>query len=173
MALPLLLLTPLRQLTGFFEIAYQLGSLIGFWTNVFISRTQVDSNKAWRTAMALQLIPGGMLAIGSVILKESPGWLLRKGREDAALENLSWIRKLPMDHHYLQEEVALLRIVIDEERKLAGGQTGVVAYLRAFARECRVPSIRHRMIILFCIFILMNFSVSWPCMVAGVFTLAS
>lgn len=92
--------------------------------------------------MAVQLIPGGMLAVGSVILKESPGWLLRKGREEEALEILSYIRQLPESHPYLQEEVAMLRVVIDEERKFAGGKTGLMPYLKAFIRELKVPDIR-------------------------------
>lgn len=102
----------------------------------------VSSNTSWRVAMAVQLIPGGMLAIGSIILKESPGWLLRKGREEEALKVLSYVRQLDAEHPYLQEEIGMLRVVIDEERRLAGGRSGVVPYLKAFVRECRVPDIR-------------------------------
>lgn len=118
----------------------------------------VTKNSSWRLAMGIQLIPGGLLAIGSVILKESPGWLLRKGRANDCLDVLSYIRKLPRDHEYIQEEVARLQQVIDEERKIAGEKSGVWAYLRAFVRELKVPDIRHRVIILFWLFILMNFS---------------
>lgn len=102
----------------------------------------VTSNTSWRVAMAVQLIPGGMLAVGSIILKESPGWLLRKGREEEALNVLSYVRQLPIDHVYLQEEVGMLRVVIDEERKLTGGRPGIKPYLKAFLRELRVPDIR-------------------------------
>lgn len=133
------------QLTGFFEIAYQLGSLIGFWINYGItSHMDVTSNTSWRVAMAVQLIPGGLLAVGSVVLKESPGWLLRKGREEEALSVLSYVRQLPEDHEYLQQEVAMLRVVIEEERKFAGGKRGMMPYLRAFAKELKVPHVRHR-----------------------------
>jgi MFS family permease len=147
------------QLTGFFEIAYQIGSLVGFWINFGItSHMDVTSNTSWRVAMAVQLIPGGMLAVGSIVLKESPGWLLRKGREEEALHVLSYVRQLPEDHHYLQEEVAMLRVVIEEERKFAGGKKGMIPYLRAFGKELKVPHVRHRMFCLFAMFILMNFS---------------
>jgi len=93
-----------------------------------------------------------------VILKESPGWLLRKGRSDECHRVFSYLRKLPEDHEYIQEEIARLQHVIDEERRLAGDRTGMVAYLAAFIRELKVPDVRHRVIILFWIFILMNFS---------------
>ncbi|GMK53695.1 hypothetical protein CspeluHIS016_0102810 [Cutaneotrichosporon spelunceum] len=147
------------QLTGFFEIAYQVGSLVGFWINYGItSHMDVTGNTSWRVAMAVQLIPGGMLAVGSIVLKESPGWLLRKGREGEAMTILSYVRKLPEDHEYLQQEVAMMRVVIDEERKLAGGKRGMAAYISAFIKKLKVPDIRHRMICLFWMFILMNFS---------------
>lgn len=103
---------------------------------------------------------GGILAIGSIILKESPGWLLRKGREEQALNVLSYIRKLPPDARYIQEEIALLKTVIEEERRIAGDQSGVWAYLRGAVRELQIPSMRFRFVVEFIIFILMNFCVS-------------
>lgn len=118
----------------------------------------VAANSSWRLAMGLQLIPGGLLTVGSVILKESPGWLLRKGRGADCDKVLSYLRKLPADHVYIQEEIARLQFVIDEERRLAGNRTGMAAYFTAFLRELKVPDMRHRVIILFWIFILMNFS---------------
>lgn len=109
-------------------------------------------------------VAGGILAVGSVVLKESPGWLLRKGREAQALQVLSYIRKLPSNAQYIQEEVALLRKVIEEERQIAGDQTGVWAYLRGAVKELRIPSIRFRFAVEFMIFILMNFSGEYfPC----------
>lgn len=40
---------------------------------------------------------------------------------------LSYIRNLPSDAQYIQEEIALLRTVIEEERTIAGDQNGVWA----------------------------------------------
>ncbi|WOO82693.1 putative quinate permease [Vanrija pseudolonga] len=151
---------PIRgQLTGFFEIAYQAGSLVGFWINYGItSHMDVTQNKAWRVAMAVQLIPGGMLLVASIVLRESPGWLLRKGREEQCLSVLSYVRQLPADHRYIKEEIALLMGVIGEERRLSGGKSGILPYLAAATRELRIPSLRNRFVILFVMFILMNFS---------------
>lgn len=147
------------QLTGFFEIAYQAGSLVGFWINYGISsHMDVNSNTSWRVAMAVQLIPGGMLAIGSVVLKESPGWLLRKGRHEQALQVLSYIRKLPENHSYILEEVALFQMIIDEERRIAGDKPGLWNYFRGAVLQLQVPDVRHRLICLWWMFILMNFS---------------
>lgn len=50
-----------RHLTypGLQQVAYQIGSLCGFWINYGISQHQdTTKNKSWRIAMAVQLIPG-------------------------------------------------------------------------------------------------------------------
>lgn len=118
----------------------------------------VNANSSWRLAMGAQIIFGGLLAIGTLFLKESPSWLLRKGRKAEALHILSYIRKLPEDSVYIAEEVAMAQSIIDEERKLAGDQTGLLAYLKAFMGQMKLRSIRNRMVLLFCMFMLQNLS---------------
>lgn len=86
-------------LTGFFEVAYQLGSLVGFWINYGINQhMDVTSTASWRVPMAVQLIPAGFLFIGGFFLHESPLWLMRKGREEQATKVLEAVRKLPQTH---------------------------------------------------------------------------
>jgi MFS family permease len=52
-------------LTGFFEVAYQIGSLVGFWINYGINENMDNSSAAsWRVPMAVQIIPAGVLFIG-------------------------------------------------------------------------------------------------------------
>lgn len=48
--------------------------------------------------MAVQLIPAGVLLIGGFFLHESPLWLMRKGRDEDAIEALVQIRHLQADH---------------------------------------------------------------------------
>ncbi|KAL1408787.1 hypothetical protein Q8F55_005600 [Vanrija albida] len=150
------------QLTGFFEVMYQAGALVGFWINFGINtHMDVTSTKSWKIPMAVQLIPGGLLGIGTFFLKESPAFLLRKGRDDEALAILSWIRKLPSDDQYIQEEVAMVRSVMREEATLGGGKDrgGIMGYLRgAFGEIVHVKSTRHRIIVTFFMFLFQNFS---------------
>lgn len=94
--------------------------------------------------MAVQLIPGGILAIGSVFLRESPSLLLRKGRDEEAMRNLTYLRMLPEDHHYIQEEVAIHRARIAEEQEMAGDRSGISGYLLGAMKELRVKHVRHR-----------------------------
>ena len=86
-------------LTGLFEIAYQVGSVIGFWVNYGINKNMnVKSSLSWRIPMAIQLIPAAILLAGGFFLHESPLWLMRKGRESEAKEALVQLRHLPVEH---------------------------------------------------------------------------
>jgi MFS family permease len=86
-------------LTGLFEIAYQAGTVVGFWINYSISQhISSSSSTSWRTPVAFQLVPAGLLFFGGFVLHESPLWLLRKGRNEEAYQALEQLRKLPRDH---------------------------------------------------------------------------
>ena len=86
-------------LTGLFEVSYQMGSLVGFWINYGINENMnVDDTITWRIPMAVQLIPSGLLFIGTLFLHESPLWLFRKDRDEQALKSLEELRHLPRDH---------------------------------------------------------------------------
>lgn len=64
----------------------------------------------------MQLIPGGLFAIGiPFFVKESPRWLLTKGKREEAVRNLSWIRNLPADDAYLIEEINMIDIQIQHD----------------------------------------------------------
>jgi MFS family permease len=86
-------------LTGLFEVAYQIGSLVGFWINYGINQNMdPTSATSWRVPMAVQIIPAGILLVGGFFLHESPLWLMRKNREEEATQALESLRKLSRDH---------------------------------------------------------------------------
>lgn len=85
-------------LTGLFEVAYQIGSLVGFWINYGITQHLDPTTVAsWRIPVAVQLIPAGLLFFGGFFLHESPLWLLRKDKEAQAYKTLEFLRRLPVD----------------------------------------------------------------------------
>lgn len=108
--------------------------------------------------MAVQLIPGGLLGLGTLILRESPPWLFRKGRDDEALEVLSYIRKLPADDKYIQEEVGMIQSLMAEEALITGGEHGMMAYLRGAFGLLKTKNIRHRVAVVFFMFLFQNWS---------------
>jgi len=52
-----------------------------------------------------RLIPGGLLLIGALWIKESPRWLVSQGRREEAIKNLSYLRKLQPEDQYMIEEI--------------------------------------------------------------------
>ena len=74
----------------------------------------------------MQLVPAGIMALGLLTVKESPRWLASKGRDDEALRNLSYLRRLPMDHNgnyheAILHEYAEIEAAIKEERAARQG----------------------------------------------------
>jgi hypothetical protein len=78
------------------------------------------SHKEWIIPFAVQLIPAGLLFAGSFWLRESPRYLMSKGKRDQAIENLCWIRNLPADDLYIVEEVGFITAAISEQQRLLG-----------------------------------------------------
>lgn len=147
-------------LTGFFECAYQIGSLIGFWINYGITQNMsTTSSTSWRIPMAIQLIPGCILLAGGFLLHESPLWLMRKGRDAEAYRALETLRKLPVEHEYLQQEIQLIRNRLNEESSVANKYgAGSWAFFRGAMDEFSRRGMRNRVFLVFCSFALQNFA---------------
>ncbi|KAJ7483330.1 general substrate transporter [Mycena latifolia] len=108
------------RLIGMYEFCWQVGGVIGFWINYGVTQHIGPSHKQWLIAFAVQLIPGGLLVLGSLFLVESPRWLVSRDRNAAALTNLAKLRNLPEDAPYVVEEFAEIEAAIAHERGLAG-----------------------------------------------------
>ena len=147
-------------LTGLFEVAYQIGSVIGFWINYGITQhLPVDQSISWRVPMAFQLVPAGVLFIGGFFLHESPLWLLRKEKNERAYKVLEDLRQLPQDHPYVQEDIAMMRNRLADEAAIAATYgSGVWAYIRGSLAELSRKGMRNRVFLVFCAFTLANLS---------------
>ncbi|KUI59656.1 Quinate permease [Cytospora mali] len=99
------------RLVGIYELGWQIGGLVGFWINYGVNTTLPSNHSQWLIPFAVQLIPAGLLLIGSLWIKESPRWLFAKGRREEAMANLCWMRNLEPSDIYIVEEVSY----IDEE----------------------------------------------------------
>ncbi|KAG4432482.1 hypothetical protein IFR05_012022 [Cadophora sp. M221] len=108
------------RLVCMFELGWQIGGLVGFWINYGINKTIPHSTTSWIIPFAVQLIPSGLLLIGAFWLRESPRWLMTKGKREQAIKNLCWIRSLPEDDIYIQEEIYAIDANI-EGQMAAGG----------------------------------------------------
>ncbi|KAF9075070.1 general substrate transporter [Rhodocollybia butyracea] len=108
------------RLIGLYELCWQIGGVVGFWINYGVTLHIPAGHKQWIIAFAVQLIPGGLLFIGSLLLSESPRWLMSRDREEDALRSLAYLRNLPRDAPYVQQELTETREAIRHERSLAG-----------------------------------------------------
>lgn len=127
------------RLVGIFEIASQGGGMLGFWINYATSQTiDVDSVAQWTVPLAIQLIPGLLLAVGMTFCPESPRWLARKDNFEAAEAVLVRIRGLDADHPYVRAEVAEIRRQVEQRSTVK--MTRKQQFKKLFA-----PGVRNRM----------------------------
>ncbi|KAK7983440.1 quinate permease [Apiospora arundinis] len=126
------------RIVGIYELGWQLGGLVGFWINYGVNTTMRPSHTQWIIPFAVQLIPGGLLAMGALWLRESPRWLFSKGKRDQAMDNLCWIRDLPRDDVYIIEEVNY----IDEDLERYKREVGA-GFWKPFA-ALRQPKVQWR-----------------------------
>lgn len=117
------------RLIGLYELGWQIGAVVGFWIGYGVNQHIPYGNVQWIIPFAVQLIPGGCLALGSLTLKESPRWLASRDRFEVALKNLSIIRNLPEDHSYVQEEMYEIKSAIEHDEAKAG--RGIFAPMKA------------------------------------------
>ena len=76
-------------LVSFNQLMVVLGILAAYIVN--FSLTSVSNN--WRWMLGLGAIPGIALAVGMLLMPESPRWLAEKGRDDEAKEALQRARR--------------------------------------------------------------------------------
>lgn len=65
--------------------------------------------------MALQLVPGALLFFGSVVLKESPRWLIKVGRKEEGFNSLCYVRAATPDDPVVQQEFQDICAAIEQE----------------------------------------------------------
>ena len=78
------------------------------------------SHKQWIIPFAVQLIPAGLLFIGSFFVRESPRWLFTRSKREKAIRNLCWLRKLTPQDLYLMEEVTMIDTSLEHQRATVG-----------------------------------------------------
>lgn len=97
--------------------------------------------------------------MGLFFIKESPRWLITKGKSEQAAENLSYLRQLPPDHPYVQEEINQVKEQYEHEVSMVG--EGFFAPMWEFKRN---KALLKRLFITTSLFIFQNGTgvVSWP-----------
>ncbi|KAJ6145398.1 hypothetical protein N7470_009293 [Penicillium chermesinum] len=125
------------------------GSTFAYWLDYGVSLHIPEGTSQWRIPVAIQLVPGGLMLIGLFFLKESPRWLMTKGRREEALHALAYIRHETEANAEVQHEIAEIQAAIEEENMLTEGLTW---------KECLEKSNRYRFFLAFVIMFWQQFS---------------
>lgn len=110
-----------KYLRGSLVAAYQLSITIGLLAaaGVNILTYQMTSVASYRIPIGLQLTWAIVLALGLLVLPETPRYLVKRGYKDAAALSLSRLRRLDITHPALIEELA--EIQANHEYEMALG----------------------------------------------------
>lgn len=137
------------RITGLFQEFLVIGVMISYWLDYGVSKHIAPSTKQWRIPVGIQLLPGGIMLAGLFFLKESPRWLAKNDRHDAALESLAYIRCTDTHDPEVIQELAEIRASIEEEFLATEGVTW---------KECFKPGTRGRFAGAFTIMLCQQFS---------------
>ncbi|GJD03104.1 quinate permease [Colletotrichum higginsianum] len=108
------------RLVGLYELGWQIGGMVGFWINYGVEAHVPSGHTQWIIPFAVQLIPSGLLLLGSMWIRESPRWLFLKDHRKEAMENLCWIRQLEPNDIYIQEEIAAIDKIYETQKATVG-----------------------------------------------------
>jgi len=105
-----------------FAFSVYIGIVIGYFAN-YGSQRHIDANSSarWRIPVSINFIFADLSFLGSLIVKESPRWLLKRGKEDQAKRVLLYYRQLDEHHPYFKEEFDSMLEQHDRERQESHG----------------------------------------------------
>jgi len=81
------------RLVIFNQIAFTFGIAVSNWVDLAFSAT----GKGWRPMFALAVVPSAVLLLGMFLVPETPPWLARHGRLDAARQALERLGRRPAE----------------------------------------------------------------------------
>ena len=120
-----------KWIRGAVVSGYQWAITIGLLLASVINNATKDrqDHSAWQIPISIQFIWAFILSAGMSYLPESPRWLIKKGKDEAAARALSRLTSLPKDDPEVQTELHDIRVALEEEMKL-----GESSYLDCFRR---------------------------------------
>ena len=106
-------------IVGAYQLAITIGLLLAACANQG-THTRSDSG-SYRIPIAIQFLWALILSVGMFILPETPRYLIKRGRYDDAAKSMSRLRKLPVDHPVLIEELNEIQANHEYETQAARG----------------------------------------------------
>jgi len=116
--------------TCVFAGSVYIGIMLAYFAS-WGSSLHIDKNSynSWVVPTSIHIMFAGIIFILSFFNAESPRFLIKKGKLDHAIANLSRIRGLPADHEVVVHEIHEIKHQLAEEQEATMGQ-GFKGYLR-------------------------------------------
>ncbi|KAJ4373131.1 hypothetical protein N0V83_003422 [Neocucurbitaria cava] len=103
---------------GAVYIGIMLAYFASWGSSIHISS---HTDAQWLVPNSMHLMFAGIIFTLSFFSRESPRWLIKVGRHEEALENLSRLRQLPGDHPYVTSEIIDINDQLNREREATMG----------------------------------------------------
>jgi sugar porter (SP) family MFS transporter len=107
------------RVTGLQQFMLGIGALAASWISwgTFVGFSD-DNSLQWRLSLAIQIIPGGVLALLILLFPESPRWLIDHGRPDEGLRTLAKLHAHGnIDDAWVRAEYEQIQESISEEHE--------------------------------------------------------
>ncbi|KAK3209169.1 hypothetical protein GRF29_69g988652 [Pseudopithomyces chartarum] len=96
----------------------------------------------WLVPNSMHLMFAGIIFTLSFLSKESPRWLVKVGRHEEALKNLSQLRQLSPDHPYVVSEILDINDQLNREREATMGTTWLGPIRELFSSKANLYRIQ-------------------------------
>lgn len=101
-----------------------------------------NTDAQWLVPNSMHLMFAGIIFVLSFFSRESPRWLIKVGRHEEALENLTLLRNLPGDHPYVQSEIIDINDQLNREREATMGTSWLGPIRELFSSKANLYRIQ-------------------------------
>lgn len=110
-----------RQVRGALVSAYQLFITLGIFVSYCVNygTEAIQSSSSWRITMGIGFVAPTIMAIGMLVMRESPRWEFRHGGETEAAKTLALVTGCDVNHPEVQNSLRDIREGLEAET--AGG----------------------------------------------------
>ncbi|KAJ9478017.1 Quinate permease [Pseudozyma hubeiensis] len=108
--------------TSVYSFNVYLGLLLGYCTNLGVKEhVNAKTNAIWQIPLSLNFSLHAVVLVFTLFLKESPRWLMMKGRVEEASASLGWYRGMEPRHQAFVEEYEMIADSVRQEREATDG----------------------------------------------------
>lgn len=128
---------------GAFSGSVYIGIMLAYfasWGSSIHISSKTDTQ--WLVPNSMHLMFAGIIFILSWFAKESPRWLIKVGRHEDALKNLSILRQLPEDHPYVTSEIMDINDQLNREREATMGTSWLGPVRELFSSKANLYRIQ-------------------------------